>query len=103
MIIGIKYQNLFPEPILTLPNGMTVFQSKLLPTSKGALACIGGPVEALHQFSNNIGVKNTISYMSNLIQNVKKYPPRLEAFPSSHKSYLIDKNIPGINKFLEDV
>ena len=80
---------------MSLPNGMTVFESRLLPTSSGALACIGGPVEALNQFCNNSGVKNTLNYMSYLINNVKYNPPKIEAFPIIKKQF-VDPNIPGI-------
>ena len=40
MILGIKYQNIYPTPLHTFPNGHTVFESKLKPTKPGMLACL---------------------------------------------------------------
>ena len=44
MILGIRYQSIYPEILHTFPSGFTVFESKLRPTEDGAFACIGGPV-----------------------------------------------------------
>ena len=47
MILGIRYQSIYPQVLHTFPNGLTVFESKLRPAEEGALACIGGPVSCL--------------------------------------------------------
>ena len=82
MIIGIKYQNIFPVPIHTLPNGLTVFESKLKPTAPGVLACIGGPVEALEHLCGITDTQSTMTYMASLVQNIKDFKPRVDFFPS---------------------
>ena len=41
MILGIAYQAIYPVPLHSMANGLTLFQSKLLPSSPGMLACIG--------------------------------------------------------------
>ena len=102
MIIGIQYQNLFPTPIHTLPNGLTVFESRLKPTAPGVLACIGGPVEALEHLCGAAGVKSTMSYMSCLIQNLKNFKPRVDFFPANIKQHnmLMDGDLPGVEEFV---
>ena len=107
MIIGIKYQNIFPVPIMTLPNGLTVFESKLKPTAPGLVACIGGPVECLEHLCGIAGTKSTLSYMSNLVQNMKDFRPRIDFFPTTQPDFkkdfnMIDRDIPGIEEFLND-
>ena len=43
MILGQKFANIHPEVIQTLPSGLTVYCSKLMPAVPGQVACIGGP------------------------------------------------------------
>ena len=68
MILGIAYQAIYPVPLHSMPNGLTLFKSKLLPSSSGMLACIGGPINILEHICDSNGVGNTFSYMSHLIQ-----------------------------------
>ena len=39
MIIGIQYQNIYPAQIHQMPNGLTLFESKLSPGAHNQLAC----------------------------------------------------------------
>ena len=71
MIIGIQYQSLFPTPIHTMSNGLTLFESKLLPSAPGYLGCIGGPVKCLEKICNSAGAQNTFQYMSFLVENLR--------------------------------
>lgn len=105
MILGIKYQKIFPEIIHTFPNGLTIFKSKLKPIAPGMLACIGGPVDKLEELCEINGSKSAISYMSCLIQDMKNFRPRMEFFPSSNQNQLtklIDSDIPGCERFICD-
>ena len=90
MIIGIRYQSVYPEILHTFPSGLTVFESKFMPAESGALACIGGPVSCLESLCGNLGVSSTISYMANLTQNLGSHL-KLELFPSSHFDSFIEK------------
>ena len=54
MILGQRFASIHPEIIQTLPSGLTVYHSKLMPAEPGQVACIGGPVEALNYFTNNV-------------------------------------------------
>ena len=105
MIIGIKYLNIFPEHIHTLPNGLTIFKSKLKPTSAGTLACIGGPVECLQQLCGTAGSKVTMSYMSCLIQNLRNFKSRVDFFPSmqtNSSACLADYDIPDVMRCIAE-
>ena len=82
MILGIKYQSIYPEIIHTFPSGLTVFESKLQPAEPGALACIGGPISCLESLLGNLGAPSTLSYMANLVQNVGQHFS-IDLFPSS--------------------
>ena len=69
MILGIAYQAIYPTPLHTLQNGLTLFESKLRATSPGMLACIGGPIDCLNHICGNNGAESTFSYMTHLITN----------------------------------
>ena len=103
MILGISYQKHYPEHIHSLPNGLTIFKSKFKPTSRGALACIGGPVEALSFLCDSAGTEDTMTYLSYLAENMKTYKFRMDFFPSTIKqsSCLVDSDIPGICDFID--
>ena len=104
MILGISYQKHYPEHVHTLPNGLTIFRSKFKPTSRGALACIGGPVEALSFLCDSAGTWDTMTYLSYLVENIRTYKFRMNFFPCSAKQYscLADSDIPGICDFIND-
>merc|ERR1711954_446427 len=99
MILGIKYQNIYPEVVHTFPNGLTIFKSKLMPTKPGTLACIGGPVEALETLCGIAGAKSTLNYVSHLVQNIKAPAHRVNLAPITKPTNLVDINIPGIEEF----
>ena len=103
MIIGIKYQSIYPELIHQFPNGLAVYKSKLLPACPGQLACIGGPVGALENLCHGFG-GNSLRYLVQVTQEMARYTPRMEFFPES-KSYevnLVDDDIPGIFELLDE-
>ena len=104
MILGISYQKHYPEHIHTMPNGLTIFKSKFRPTAQGALACIGGPVEALSFLCDSAGTESTMTYLSYLVQNMKTYKFRVDFSPCSVKqsSCLIDSDIPGIRDLIDE-
>ena len=47
MLIGIKYLSIFPEPVFSTPEGLTIFKSKFLPQVAGEIACIAILVDLL--------------------------------------------------------
>ena len=60
MILGITYNKIYPEVIHTLPSGLQVLKSKLLPAAKGEVCCIGGPLGTASNIACNIGAQSTI-------------------------------------------
>ena len=102
MIIGIKYQNIYPELVHQFPNGLAVYKSKLLPAAPGEVGCIGGPVGALEDACHKFG-GNSLRYIVQLTQVMSSYKPRMEFFPetSLYKEDLIDDDIPGIYELID--
>ena len=105
MILGIRYQNIYPIPIHQFPNGLTVFKSQLMPAFPGAVACIGGPVSALDNIASALGGQSAIKYMTTLVTGIRSvYKPRLDFFPEfKNRPDLIDKDIPGVEEIFTDV
>ena len=85
MILGIRYQTIYPEVLHSFPNGLTVFESKLRPAESNALACIGGPLSCIDSLCNSLGASTTMSYMANLTQNLGQYL-KIDLFPSLYSS-----------------
>ena len=101
MIIGIKYQNIYPELVHQFPNGLAVYTSKLKPVG-GATACIGGPIGALEGLGD-IFAGNTLGYIVQLTQVITSYAPRMEFFPNTQpKIDVFDADIPGILEMQDD-
>ena len=104
MILGIRYQNIYPKPVHQFPNGLTVFKSQLLPAYPGAVACIGGPVSALDNLSGAMGGQSAVKYLSTLVTNINSvYKPRIDFFPEfKERNEMIDLDIPEVREFVQD-
>ena len=109
MILGIQFTSVYPEPIHRLDNGLTVFRSKFLPSKPGEIACIGGPIECIHNISSNIGASNTVRYLANFINGVSAgYVPKINFFPSSNDemernlAIYADKGIPQFDEYSKE-
>ena len=83
MILGIKYQNIYPEIIHSFPSGLTVFESKFRPSEPGTLACIGGPLSCIESLCGTFGASSTMSYMANLTMNLGDHL-KLDLFPNTY-------------------
>ena len=85
MLIGIKYLSIFPEPVYSTPEGLTLYKSKFLPQINDEVACVGGPSKAFSNLVNCAGFANVIRIFTNIVSN-PGYPSsrRLEYFPSKH-------------------
>ena len=102
MIIGIKYQTIYPQLIHQFPNGLAVYRSNLMPAIPGQSACIGGPVGALEGL-DDVFNGNPISYLVQLTQVMSDYKPRMEYFPDTLPGIEVDADIPGIEEFMENM
>ena len=85
MIIGIRYQNIYPELIYTYPNGLAVYKTKLLPHSSDEVLCVGGPVSTLEGIIENCGGHSAavIGHMTQFITALKSHVPKAEYFPGN--------------------
>ena len=101
MIIGLKYANVYPTLIHQFPNGLAVYESKLMPVTPGATTCLGGPVEALDGLDGIFGGQ-TLGYLIQFANAMKNYHPRLEFFPDYNNVLQIDSDIPGIEGVLDN-
>ena len=109
MILGIQFSSVYPEPIHHLPNGLTVFKSKFLPAKADEIACIGGPVECIHNIASTVGATFTVRYLTNFMSRVSAgYAPKIDFFPSSDAemekkiNIFADKGIPQLDEYLEN-
>ena len=85
MILGLIYQSIYPVPIHTMANGLTLFESKLRPSEPGLLACIGGPVKHLESLCTAAGEDATFSYISCLVNNMNDYKFTVDFFPGEKR------------------
>ena len=110
MILGIQFASIHPQPVFSMPSGLTVYKSMFAPVKGGEIACIGGPLDAIHMMVNNAGARKAVSYMSNLINMAaNEYSPRIDFFPSYDMEFdkniekFSDKGIPQISEYVEMV
>ena len=109
MILGIQFSSVYPEPVHYLANGLTVFKSKFLPSKPGEIACIGGPVECIHNIASSAGATFTVRYLTNFLSRVSTgYTPKFDFFPSSDAemerkvNIFADKGIPQLEEYFDN-
>ena len=68
MLIGSRYLSIFPEPVFSTNDGLTLYKSKFLPQVQGEVSCIGGPSKALSQLVRTGGVVNVINMFTRIIE-----------------------------------
>ena len=82
LILGIKYQSIFPEPVHYFDNGMVISKSKLMPAWPGATAVISGPIELIDNMTCSLGDSTALSYLVNLLKDGENNLTRVDYFPS---------------------
>ena len=109
LILGIKFVNVYPELVFSLPNGLQILKSRFLPAKKNEVICIGGPLGALDYIVNSMGdARFSVKYFSYLISSYSKSSPKIDFFPNyveetkEMMTRYADKDIPGICEFMED-
>ena len=108
LCLGIQFASIHPEPIFSMPNGLTVYKSHFARVNDGEIASIGGPLAAIDTFVTSAGARSAMRYMSNLISMVSnQYTPRMELFPGANEEidkyveHFADKGIPRIHEYLQ--
>ena len=83
VLLGSKYLSVFPEPVHHLPNGLTIYRSRL--TSHQGLydSCIGGPHSSFQILATSAG--GTARLLANFTDSLKVYrqcgPPSISSLP----------------------
>ena len=101
MIIGVKYNLIFPELVHQYPNGLAIY---LLPCNSRSVACFGGPVGALEGMMEANGDHATFHHMTRIAMAMEEYKSRVDFFPKQGKEVDFnakDPDIPGIYEFIE--
>merc|ERR1711867_113207 len=80
-LIEMKYANVHPELLFTLPNGLQIFRSKFKPARSKEALCIGGPLGAIEHIISNMGIKTTVRFLIHQMTYFSKYKPKLDYFP----------------------
>ena len=86
VLLGSKYLSVFPEPLHSLPNGLTIYKSKLSPHQSGYEFCIGGPHSSFHVLASISG--GTAKLLANFTDGLQTFrqwgPPRIVSFPCTN-------------------
>ena len=96
-LIGIQYSLIHPEPIHTLPSGLTIYRSKLAPHKPGINAAIGGPHSSFDYCCKSSG--GAVSAVGLFTQQLEMYrngewsAPRIALNPMSDEELLFAKII----------
>ena len=86
-LIGIQYDLIHPEPIHTLPSGLTLYRSRLATHDPGINAAIGGPHESFDFCCQNEG--GAARVVTLFAQQIERYrngewtAPKVTTFPMS--------------------
>ena len=108
MLIGSRYLNLFPEPIFSTPEGLTLFKSRFLPNAPGEVACVGGPSRAFSTLVNSAGLLNIISMFTRMTESPLELSPLVDSFPKAdlHRSLEVmseDHDMEDVIKVCEEL
>jgi hypothetical protein len=70
-LIGIKYRLIHPDPIHTLPSGLTLYKSKLVGQNPGMNAMIGGPHSTFDCLCDQAG--GVANMVANFVKGIEMY------------------------------
>ena len=70
-LIGIKYQLIHPDPIHTLPSGLTLYKSKLVGHNQGMNAMVGGPHSTFEFLCDQSG--GVANMVANFVKGIEIY------------------------------
>ena len=79
MLLGIKYSSIFPKEIHTLPNGLTIYQSRLASHGGEYDSCIGGPHSSFAALADSAGgAARLLGYFIDGLKTFRQLgPPKL--------------------------
>ena len=70
-LVGIKYKLIHPDPIHTLPSGLTIYKSKLVGHKSGLNAMIGGPHSTFDCLCDQAG--GVANMVANFVKGIERY------------------------------
>ena len=106
MILGLQYAKIYPKPIHTFENGLTLFET-LLKQKSGKNGCLGGPMGVFDNLSNGIGICETMKWMCAKVRNCKDFKPDTSFFrvcetrESLAAKFAVEDGVPGVAKLME--
>ena len=106
MILGLQYAKIYPKPIHTFENGLTLFET-MLKQKSGKNGCLGGPMGAFDNLSNNIGICETMKWMCAKVRNCKSFKPDTSFFRVCEKreelsiKFAVSDGVPGVMELVE--
>ena len=96
-LIGIQYDLIHPEPIHSLPNGLTLYKSKLAPHEPGFNAAIGGPHTSFDFCCNAVGgAHRAVALFAQQIELYKSgewSAPRITTYPMTREELTFAKDM----------
>ena len=86
MLLGIKYSSIFPEPVHSLPCGLTIYRSQLA-SHDGFDCCIGGPHKSFQVLTGMAG--GAARLLSHFVDGLKVYrewgPPMISSIAMTNE------------------
>ena len=86
MLIGSKYLSIYPEPVFSTTEGLTIYRSKFLTYNSEETACVGGPSKAFADMVQQMGHTDAINMLSRILENLRFCPNPIQA--GDHKEVL---------------
>ena len=97
VLMGILYSNIFPRPVHSLSNGLTIYEMRVTPHDPQLNAVIGGPHSSFRFMAQDIGgIAILFANLSQQLENYKNYGP-----PQIGKALMSEEDFRFAKKFME--
>ena len=97
VLMGIMYQNIFPRPVHSLSNGLTIYEMRVTPHDKKLNAVIGGPHSSFRYMAKELG--GVAILFTNLSQQLENY--KLCGPPQIGKALMSSEDLRFAKKYVE--
>ena len=75
LLLGCRYNNVYPEAVHQFENGLTVYKLKLTSHNKSVNSCLGGPHEAFETFLSGTNIQTTLQKSYLILDAYKRQGP----------------------------
>ena len=95
ILLGIQYSNLFPKPVHTLENGLTIYKLVISSHDERYNATIGGPHESFNSYANYFGsIPVCLANMQAQLENYNKFgAPKISYTLPSNEDIMFAKEL----------